>query len=696
MSTYYNPTAERKSPTKHQTLPIGSSNNDTFNHQPVNNSKYTEENQLRSIELQEKFEDFRAYQDYQGGSLKTFVQNQSVRGINSDNKSVVHSTIKNTNQEPIETQQPLVINRKQTQKLSFKLNVSSPREHYDSPIKDTQELKGRSASEIQSPQPYIEFRKSRTLAPPREDEKSLQDAEIRSLIEQSNHHSRSSSVNNTGGAMNDSVINGTIKSPDRFSSITENRRQTTVFGENVSSLDMLIAILRKNQRHRTERDLNRLLPLVKTIKFFKEFVVEQSQGPQQSNTESDKNLKEIVSCLTYEFVPKGCNVFEYGSQGDKFYILLQGEVGVLIPNSNDYNYREVREQIEYTRVQLAERQSDLVHIEEYLVEERLLHKFKFFKRQETNADQSGLISRLKLQMEKHFLKMVIKEKTGVELIDQHEVKKEQEEEKPPMDSLFDALNKKLSRSQKQLLQVKGNGEKQNVAQSKKELLLKKLNDHYKQKIIAEGMQGSKDQTFISEVCVKVSLLPDYSIQELKELIVDEISYLEDQLQNQLFFQVTKLEQGMSFGELALNNNQPRAATIACREDCHFAVMVKADYQKCLQTITKKHLQTILDFLRELPFIKHGMSSRSQLIKLQFNLHKKEYKRGQFVTKESDPLEHVFIIIKGEFEVTKKVTIKCEDKREEALCQEAVSAGQTSNLEAMLRLKNSEQQQLKFF
>jgi len=44
-----------------------------------------------------------------------------------------------------------------------------------------------------------------------------------------------------------------------------------------------------------------------------------------------------------------------GSQGDKFYILLQGEVGVLIPKSNDYNYREVREQIESTRVQLAER-----------------------------------------------------------------------------------------------------------------------------------------------------------------------------------------------------------------------------------------------------------------------------------------------------------------------------------------------------
>lgn len=60
-----------------------------------------------------------------------------------------------------------------------------------------------------------------------------------------------------------------------------------------------------------------------------------------------------------------------------------------------------------------------------------------------------------------------------------------------------------------------------------------------------------------------------------------------------------------------------------------------------------------------------------------------------MTKEGDASEYVYIIIKGEFEVTKKVTIKCEDKKEQALQQEAVSAGQTSNLEAVLRLKQSE-------
>lgn len=148
-----------------------------------------------------------------------FVQEQSMKAINTESKSVIHSTIK-TNQE--ELPPPLVIARKQTSKISFKLKLASPREqNYDSPIGIDQRL--RSVSEIQSPIPYKEYRKSRTLANPIEAVKELQAAEILSLIEQSKH-SRNSSllINETNGNL--------IPSPDRVSSITENRRQTTVFG----------------------------------------------------------------------------------------------------------------------------------------------------------------------------------------------------------------------------------------------------------------------------------------------------------------------------------------------------------------------------------------------------------------------------------------------------------------------------------
>jgi CRP-like cAMP-binding protein len=42
-----------------------------------------------------------------------------------------------------------------------------------------------------------------------------------------------------------------------------------------------------------------------------------------------------VQALTHESFFKGENVFELGSQGDKFYIILEGEVGVMIPRTSN-------------------------------------------------------------------------------------------------------------------------------------------------------------------------------------------------------------------------------------------------------------------------------------------------------------------------------------------------------------------------
>ena len=42
-----------------------------------------------------------------------------------------------------------------------------------------------------------------------------------------------------------------------------------------------------------------------------------------------------------------------------------------------------------------------------------------------------------------------------------------------------------------------------------------------------------------------------------------------------------LNAGLSFGELALIENKPRAATIICKEDCGFAVLDKKNFDLIL-------------------------------------------------------------------------------------------------------------------
>ena len=48
-----------------------------------------------------------------------------------------------------------------------------------------------------------------------------------------------------------------------------------------------------------------------------------------------------------------------------------------------------------------------------------------------------------------------------------------------------------------------------------------------------------------------------------------------------YLDVVKLSSGKSFGELALINDAPRAATIQCLTNSFFATLGRKDYQKIL-------------------------------------------------------------------------------------------------------------------
>lgn len=128
----------------------------------------------------------------------------------------------------------------------------------------------------------------------------------------------------------------------------------------------------------------------------------------------------------------------------------------------------------------------------------------------------------------------------------------------------------------------------------------------------------------------------------------------------MFTEVVKLSMGKAFGELALINNKPRAATIKCVTDCHFAVISKIDYDLLLKRIEVKKEKRLVDFLESLPCFSN--QSRIALVKLKFLLQPKDYIRGQEVVKEDDPTDKVFIIKTGEFSVLKSTDRFPVDKK----------------------------------
>ena len=111
-----------------------------------------------------------------------------------------------------------------------------------------------------------------------------------------------------------------------------NRSKTS----NECYMETLKRILNVEPKERDEEEIRCLVEILSKMEFF------QTLGVQHE-------VKLIETCcrnISMEFVEKNQYVFLYGSQGSKFYIILQGTVGVWIPKSGGMvgseEFREIK------------------------------------------------------------------------------------------------------------------------------------------------------------------------------------------------------------------------------------------------------------------------------------------------------------------------------------------------------------------
>ena len=117
-----------------------------------------------------------------------------------------------------------------------------------------------------------------------------------------------------------------------------------------------------------------------------------------------------------------------------------------------------------------------------------------------------------------------------------------------------------------------------------------------------------------------------------------------------FIEVAHLHEGQSFGELALINNEPRAATIICNTKCVFVTINKEEYERVLKKIETRDINRKLEFFSNLPFLKFWTTNQVKKLLPGFTLE--TYCRNQIVFNEKDDPAFVYIVHSGEFEVTK--------------------------------------------
>jgi CRP-like cAMP-binding protein len=114
--------------------------------------------------------------------------------------------------------------------------------------------------------------------------------------------------------------------------------------------------------------------------------------------------------------------------------------------------------------------------------------------------------------------------------------------------------------------------------------------------------------------------------------------------------LVKISKGASFGELALNDNKPRAATIRCAETTTFAVLNSVGYDKVFRKIMKKKQSERITFLKSIPYF--NKLTNMALSKFGYEHEIVKFKRNQTVYMEGNKCEYVYIVIDGIFELSK--------------------------------------------
>jgi CRP-like cAMP-binding protein len=123
-------------------------------------------------------------------------------------------------------------------------------------------------------------------------------------------------------------------------------------------------------------------------------------------------------------------------------------------------------------------------------------------------------------------------------------------------------------------------------------------------------------------------------------------------------EIIKFKSGSSFGDLALIDNKPRAASIRTLETCHFAVLDRSNYQRILASIMKQKKMELVDFLQTQSIFKSF--TKGSLAKLSYCFEEKNFGKDFILFHEGNKVDFLYLVKSGEVKLTKKIVMKKVD------------------------------------
>lgn len=125
--------------------------------------------------------------------------------------------------------------------------------------------------------------------------------------------------------------------------------------------------------------------------------------------------------------------------------------------------------------------------------------------------------------------------------------------------------------------------------------------------------------------------------------------------------VVFLEKGMGFGELALQSDQPRSATIMTSEKTDFLVTKRADYEMYAGQLHRQFIEQRVKFLRQCPRIEdalqQGLVSTQDIAAMANCLNEVQLSGNAVACRQGDVVDHMIFVRSGQLAVLRCVDLE---------------------------------------
>ena len=464
----------------------------------------------------------------------------------------------------------------------------------------------------------------------------------------------------------------------------ENTKNYSINGKKINLVEIIFHILKKNQKNENET-------MILKLYFLKMEKLVSLLLPLKINI--NDMLIKLVCQIKCEKCNKNTILFKAGDIGEKLYILLKGNVGILITKEKNIECTPL-EFVKYLiLIHLYQEESLLnetisknkntINIEEKAFT-TLLHIFKFYyflkENNRLNKKYNSIFDflqsepKLSTYIFNKFnyspmlsLDFLSYERTTIEQLYFFYARKIKEISKCLRFGLTGSalianfIKKQIRPSlankpqtQEELLnylKVYDEGKKKFKNEEEYYQKISYVNEVSHNKIISTG-----EEQYIQR------LDPDTLLQSIKqdtENYVEEFDLISEQSMKFKVFQYYEINQlfdGSIFGELALSDpTNKRTATVVTKEDCYFGTLVKNVYDLSLRAAQEKlRLRNVLFFTRG-PIFK-GISNNIFLNKFFYTFKKKCYKKGDILFRKGEKRKSIFFVEKGELELSRNMSL----------------------------------------